>query len=117
MSSDKGIPVLNRPVDMMEAGVNGINLASLAMQRHPIEKLQECQCKIRPRGCGAYLPSLDGFSLYLTFVVFLQLNFICNNKNSYSTSLLPGHGRGRGSPPVVREWLCHEARHRASHGV
>lgn len=34
---------MNRPVDMMEVGVNGNNLAASALRRHPIEQLQERQ--------------------------------------------------------------------------
>jgi len=43
MSSDNGIPVMKKPVDMMEVGANGSNLATSAMRRHPIEELQQRQ--------------------------------------------------------------------------
>jgi len=43
MSSENGIPVMNKPVDTMEVGANGNNLATAAMRRHPIEELQQRQ--------------------------------------------------------------------------
>jgi hypothetical protein len=41
MSTDNGIPVMNKPVNMMEVGANGNNLAVSALRRHPIEELQQ----------------------------------------------------------------------------
>jgi len=38
---------MNKPADMMEVGVNGNNLASSAMRRHPIEELQQRQAAQR----------------------------------------------------------------------
>ena len=43
MSSENGIPVMKKPVDTMEVGANGNNLAIAAMRRHPIEELQQRQ--------------------------------------------------------------------------
>ena len=43
MSSDLGIPVMKKPVDLMEVGINGNNLATSAMRQHPIEELQQRQ--------------------------------------------------------------------------
>ena len=43
MSTEHGIPVMNKPVDMMEVGANGGTLATAAMRRHPIEELQQRQ--------------------------------------------------------------------------
>lgn len=43
MSSDNGIPVMNKPVDAMEVGANGNNLAMAALRKHPIEELQQRQ--------------------------------------------------------------------------
>lgn len=43
MSSDNAIPLMKKPVDTMEVGANGINLAMAAMGRHPIDKLQQKQ--------------------------------------------------------------------------
>jgi hypothetical protein len=43
MSTDNGIPVMNKPVNMMEVGPNGNNLAASAMRRHPVEELQQRQ--------------------------------------------------------------------------
>jgi hypothetical protein len=48
MNSDEncdspGIPVMNQPVNMMEVGVNGNNLAAAALQRHPVEVFQRRQ--------------------------------------------------------------------------
>jgi len=47
MSSDNGIPVMRKPVDLMEVGANGNNLATSAMRRHPIEELQQRQASQR----------------------------------------------------------------------
>ena len=43
MSTDNGIPVMNKPVNTMEVGANGNNLAVSAMRRHPVEELQQRQ--------------------------------------------------------------------------
>lgn len=43
MSSENGIPVMKKPVDAMEVGPNGNNLATAALRRHPIEELQKRQ--------------------------------------------------------------------------
>merc|ERR1711884_747760 len=43
MSSENGIPVMKKPIDTMEVGANGNNLATAAMGRHPIEELQHRQ--------------------------------------------------------------------------
>ena len=43
MSSDNAIPVMKKPVDAMEVGANGNNLAMAAIGRHPIEELQQKQ--------------------------------------------------------------------------
>ena len=43
MSSEHGIPVMNKPVDMMEVGANGGTLATAALRRHPVEELQQRQ--------------------------------------------------------------------------
>ena len=43
MSSENGIPVMKKPVDTMEVGANGNNLATAAMGRHLIEELQRKQ--------------------------------------------------------------------------
>ena len=43
MMSDTSIPVMKKPVDMMEGGPKGNNLQAQAMQRHPIEDLQRRQ--------------------------------------------------------------------------
>ncbi len=43
MMNDTGLPVMNKPVNMMEAGPNGNNLQAQAMQRHPIDELQRRQ--------------------------------------------------------------------------
>lgn len=34
---------MNKPVDTMEVGANGLNLATAALRRHPIEDLQKRQ--------------------------------------------------------------------------
>uniref|UniRef100_A0A6U9XID0 Proteasome maturation factor UMP1 n=1 Tax=Pseudo-nitzschia australis TaxID=44445 RepID=A0A6U9XID0_9STRA len=47
MSTANGIPVMNKPVDSMEVGPNGNNLATAAMRRHPIEELQRRQAAQR----------------------------------------------------------------------
>ncbi|GAX15284.1 hypothetical protein FisN_1Hh721 [Fistulifera solaris] len=41
MDSNPSIPVLEKPISMMEVGPNGNNLASQAMARHPVEDLQK----------------------------------------------------------------------------
>jgi hypothetical protein len=50
MSTENGIPIMNKPVNAMEAGPNAGNLAAAALQRHPIEDQQqrhgECYCSI-----------------------------------------------------------------------
>jgi hypothetical protein len=43
MSTENGIPLMNKPVDSMQVGANGNNLATAAMRRHPIEELQQRQ--------------------------------------------------------------------------
>jgi hypothetical protein len=43
MMSDNSIPVMNQPVDLMEAGPNGNNLQAAAMRRHPVDELQRRQ--------------------------------------------------------------------------
>jgi hypothetical protein len=43
MSTETGIPLMNKPVDSMQVGANGNNLATAAMRRHPIEELQQRQ--------------------------------------------------------------------------
>ena len=43
MSTDNTIPVMKKPVDTMEVGANGNNLAMAAMGQHPIEQLQQQQ--------------------------------------------------------------------------
>ena len=40
MMSDASIPVMNKPVDMMEAGPNGNNLQTAALARHPVDDIQ-----------------------------------------------------------------------------
>lgn len=40
MSSENGIPVMNKPVNTMEAGANAGSLAAAALKRHPIEEHQ-----------------------------------------------------------------------------
>mmetsp|Transcript_55590 Transcript_55590/g.153935 ORF Transcript_55590/g.153935 Transcript_55590/m.153935 type:complete len:138 (+) Transcript_55590:63-476(+) len=47
MMSDASLPVMNKPVNMMEAGPNGNNLQAQAMQRHPVEELQRQQASQR----------------------------------------------------------------------
>ncbi|VEU39185.1 unnamed protein product [Pseudo-nitzschia multistriata] len=47
MSSENGIPVMNKPVDAMEVGPNGSNLATAAMRKHPMEELQQRQAAQR----------------------------------------------------------------------
>jgi hypothetical protein len=42
-NSNPSIPVMNQPVNMMDVGANGNNLAAAAMQRHPVEVLQQRQ--------------------------------------------------------------------------
>lgn len=34
---------MKKPVDLMEVGINGNNLATSAMRQHPIEELQQRQ--------------------------------------------------------------------------
>ena len=43
MSTENGIPVMNKPVDTMEVGANGNNLAMTALRQHPIDVLQQRQ--------------------------------------------------------------------------
>jgi hypothetical protein len=43
MMNDNSIPVMNKPVNMMEAGPNGNNLQAQALKRHPVEELQRKQ--------------------------------------------------------------------------
>lgn len=43
MSTENGIPVMNKPVDTMEVGANGNNLAMAALRQHPIDVLQQRQ--------------------------------------------------------------------------
>lgn len=43
MSTENRIPVMNKPVDTMEVGANGNNLAMAAMRQHPIDVLQQRQ--------------------------------------------------------------------------
>jgi hypothetical protein len=43
MMSDNSIPVMKKPVDMMETGVNGNNLQAAARQVHPVDELQRQQ--------------------------------------------------------------------------
>ena len=43
MMSDNSLPVMNKPVDMMEVGPNGNNLQAAARRRHPVEELQRQQ--------------------------------------------------------------------------
>lgn len=43
MMSDNSIPVMNQPVNMMEAGPNGNNLQAQALQKHPIDQMQQQQ--------------------------------------------------------------------------
>ena len=40
MSTENGIPIMNKPVNAMEAGPNAGNLASAAIQKHPMETQQ-----------------------------------------------------------------------------
>ena len=46
MMTDSSIPVMNKPVDMMEVGPNGNNLQAAARKRHPVEVLQRQQGKL-----------------------------------------------------------------------
>ncbi|KAG7361713.1 proteasome maturation factor UMP1 [Nitzschia inconspicua] len=46
-NSNHGIPIMNQPVNMMEVGANGSNLAATAIQRHPVEVLQKRQASTR----------------------------------------------------------------------
>jgi hypothetical protein len=51
MSTENGIPIMNKPVNAMEAGPNAGNLAAAAMKRHPIEEQQQrngkkCLCVV-----------------------------------------------------------------------
>lgn len=43
MMTDTGLPVMNKPVNAMEAGPNGNNLQAQALPRHPVELLQQRQ--------------------------------------------------------------------------
>ena len=43
MMSDNSIPVMDKPVNMMEAGPNGNNLQAAAVKKHPIEMMQRQQ--------------------------------------------------------------------------
>ncbi|CAJ1970145.1 unnamed protein product [Cylindrotheca closterium] len=43
MMSDSSIPVMNKPADVMSAGVNSNNLQTTARQRHPVDQLQRQQ--------------------------------------------------------------------------
>jgi hypothetical protein len=43
MMSESSIPVLRKPIDMMEAGPNGNNLQAGALARHPVDELQRRQ--------------------------------------------------------------------------
>lgn len=45
MMSDSSIPVMNKPADIMSAGVNSNNLQAAARQRHPVDDLQRQQGK------------------------------------------------------------------------
>lgn len=47
MMSDTTIPVMSKPVNMMEAGPNGNNLQAHALQRHPVDELQRRQAAQR----------------------------------------------------------------------
>jgi hypothetical protein len=76
MSSDNGIPVMNKPVDMMEVGPNGNNLAVSALRRHPIEELQDRQGEFGRRS----------FILLVAFTQ--QLKFSCC---AYSTQFYLQH--------------------------
>ena len=41
MDNTPSIPIIDKPISMMEVGPNGNNLASQAMARHPVEDLQK----------------------------------------------------------------------------
>mmetsp|Transcript_38865 Transcript_38865/g.94099 ORF Transcript_38865/g.94099 Transcript_38865/m.94099 type:complete len:147 (+) Transcript_38865:146-586(+) len=41
MSTENGIPVMNKPVNAMDAGANAGNLAAAALKRHPMEEQQQ----------------------------------------------------------------------------
>lgn len=43
MTSENGIPVMNKPANQMESGANGNNLAAASVGRHPVELLQQRQ--------------------------------------------------------------------------
>lgn len=45
MMTDIGLPVMKKPVNMMEAGPNGNNLQAQASQRHPVDDMQRRQSK------------------------------------------------------------------------
>lgn len=41
MEVNPSIPIIDKPISMMEVGPNGNNFASQAMARHPVEDLQK----------------------------------------------------------------------------
>ena len=41
--SEAAIPVMRKPVDMMEVGPNGNNLQATAMAKHPVDEVQQRQ--------------------------------------------------------------------------
>ena len=41
--TDNSIPIMNKPADLMEEGLNSKNLQTTALQKHPIDELQRLQ--------------------------------------------------------------------------
>ena len=69
MMNDSTIPLMNKPADVMSAGVNSNNLQSAARQRHPVDQLQRqqgtldtaiCLCRV----CSRLFPILISSFLF-----------------------------------------------------
>ena len=44
--TDNSIPIMDKPADQMEEGLNSNNLQTAALQKHPIDELQRLQGEI-----------------------------------------------------------------------
>ena len=59
MSTENGIPVMNKPVNAMDAGANAGNLAAAALKRNPMEEQQQRNGESSKRFADIFVHEID----------------------------------------------------------
>jgi Proteasome maturation factor UMP1 len=88
------IPLMKQPVSVMETGLNGNNLASNAIERHPVDILQHRTVGVHPYHNINFARHVYGSGFAMTLATEQKV-VINDMKQRHLIGLnLPGHGFG-----------------------